>query len=179
MQRGGSQGSCKRGAGPWEAGSRSQGCSWAHAVTPAKPSVARDLQGSPRARCRTSTWATQPAAGELLPCSGRQRGEILPGHPDLPECCTRPPFLRLPMAPGSKKSFPSLARSPRHLAFKMSRKTYITVSKKCVAGQTPFAGATQGVDDGYIPALEAINLFTAGYNSTVMCFSLLVIFQGG
>lgn len=178
MQRGASQGqccSCKWGAGPWGVGSRSQGCSGAHAVTPAKPSVARDLQGSPRARCCTSTQATQPAAGNLLPSMQRETTRRDPTWPPCPRpksVASHPPFLCVPSAPGSKKSFPSLARSPQPLAFKMSRQTYITLSKKHVSWANSPAGAMQRVGDGYISALEAMNSFIPGYNSTVMCLSL-------
>lgn len=105
-------------------------------VTPAKPSVTGDLQGTPGARWCTSIQATQSTAGKPLPHRERQ-GEIPPGHPDHPMNAAPTLHFSVPMTPGSTKSFLSCARSPQPLAFKMSAQNHITVTKKIhVAGQT-------------------------------------------
>lgn len=111
------------------------------------PRPSSQQQGSPFHAERDATWPPQ-------------------------ERCTHPPFLCMPM--GTKlqnKSFPSLARSPQPLAFRRSRQTCMTVSKTHVAEQTHLLEPRKEWAMT-VPALEATNSFTSGYNSAAMCLSL-------
>lgn len=145
-------------------------------MTP-KPSAAKDLQKSPGQRSSTSIQATYPAAGKLSHMGGDNVGISHLATLTFQECCTHPPLLCMATAPGSKNSFPSTARSPQLLAFKMSRQAYITGSKKYVAWQTQSAGAKQGVlapaalHTCSTPALEAMNSLNPSFNRAVTCLS--------
>lgn len=114
---------------------------------------------------------------EALAYGGRQCGDFPPGHPDLPRVLHTPSTSLHGNSTRPKNSFPSTARSPQLLAFKMSRQAYITGSKKYVAWQTQPAGAKQGVfapaalHTCSTPALEAMNSLNPSSNRAVTCLS--------
>lgn len=152
--------SCRWGARPWGAPEPEL------QLHPPVPSVAKELP-----RSCSSAQAAQPAAGKRLGGEGDSLGSSHLATLTLQERCTHPPSLCMPTAPGSKNSFPSIARNLQPSAFKMNGQAFVTGSKKYVPGQTQPAGAKQGVGDGSTPVLEAMNSLTPSSNSTVTCIS--------